>query len=53
VACVRMGAEQEMFLVDQHLRPAPIAVELLAGLDDPRLTTEIAVSISRPISRLS
>ena len=30
----RMGAEQEMFLVDRHLRPAPIAVELLAGLDD-------------------
>jgi CBS domain-containing protein len=38
----RMGAEQEMFLVDQHLRPAAIAVELLAGLEDPRLTTEIA-----------
>ena len=38
----RMGAEQEMFLVDQHLGPAPIAVELLAGLDDSRLTTEIA-----------
>ena len=38
----RMGAEQEMFLVDRSLRPAPIAVELLKGLDDPRLTTEIA-----------
>jgi len=38
----RMGAEQEMFLVDRHLRPAPIAVELLAGLKEPRLTTEIA-----------
>src|SRR5215813_9383474 len=38
----RMGAEQEMFLVDRNLRPAPIAVELLDGFDDSRLTTEIA-----------
>ncbi len=38
----RMGAEQEMFLVDQSLRPAPLAVELLEGFDEPRLTTEIA-----------
>lgn len=38
----RMGAEQEMFLVDQNVRPAPLAVEVLEGLADPRLTTEIA-----------
>src|SRR5512143_754432 len=38
----RVGAEQEMFLVDRNLRPAPLAVEVLDGLDDPRLTTEIA-----------
>jgi len=38
----RVGAEQEMFLVDQNLRPAPIAMEVLDGLTDPRLTTEIA-----------
>ncbi|HEX3083364.1 MAG TPA: glutamate-cysteine ligase family protein, partial [Pyrinomonadaceae bacterium] len=38
----RVGAEQEMFLVDQDLRPAPIAMEVLDGLTDPRLTTEIA-----------
>lgn len=38
----RIGAEQEMFLVDQNLRPAPIAMEVLDGLSDPRLTTEIA-----------
>ena len=38
----RMGAEQEMFLVDQNLRPAPLAVEVLERLSDPRLTTEIA-----------
>jgi CBS domain-containing protein/gamma-glutamyl:cysteine ligase YbdK (ATP-grasp superfamily) len=38
----RMGAEQEMFLVDRNLRPAPLAVEVLDGIDEPRLTTEIA-----------
>ena len=38
----RMGAEQEMFLVDRNLRAAPMAVELLDGLTDSRLTTEIA-----------
>lgn len=38
----RVGAEQEMFLVDRNLRPAPLAVEVLDSLDEPRLTTEIA-----------
>jgi CBS domain-containing protein len=38
----RVGAEQEMFLVDQNLRPAPIATEVLNGISEPRLTTEIA-----------
>src|SRR5437868_6522891 len=38
----RIGAEQEMFLVDQNLRPAPIATEVLNGMTEPRLTTEIA-----------
>src|SRR6476660_6292214 len=38
----RIGAEQEMFLVDRDLRPAPISMELLDGLSEPRLTTEIA-----------
>jgi len=38
----RVGAEQEMFLVDQNLRPAPIAIEVLNGAGEPRLTTEIA-----------
>ena len=38
----RIGAEQEMFLVDQNLRPAPVSVEVLAHANDPRLTTEIA-----------
>ena len=38
----RIGAEQEMFLVDRGLRPAPIAMEVLERAGDPRLTTEIA-----------
>lgn len=37
----RIGLEQEMFLVDDQWRPAPIATELLERLDDPRITTEI------------
>lgn len=37
----RIGLEQELFLVDEQWRPAPIAVELLELLDDPRVTTEI------------
>ena len=38
----KLGAEQEMFLVDQALRPTPLAVEVLASANDSRLTTEIA-----------
>ena len=38
----RIGAEQEMFLVDKGLRPAPVSVEVLQHANDPRLTTEIA-----------
>jgi CBS domain-containing protein/gamma-glutamyl:cysteine ligase YbdK (ATP-grasp superfamily) len=38
----RIGAEQEMFLVDRHMRPAPVAQEVIARAGDPRLTTEIA-----------
>jgi CBS domain-containing protein/gamma-glutamyl:cysteine ligase YbdK (ATP-grasp superfamily) len=37
----RIGAEQEMFLVDRFMRPAPLAAEVLEKVDDPRLTTEI------------
>jgi len=39
---VRIGAEQEMFLIDRELRPAPVAPEVLSEINDPRLTTEIA-----------
>lgn len=37
----RVGAEQEMFLVDAGLRPAPVAPQILQTLNEPRLTTEI------------
>ena len=38
----RIGAEQELFLVDQHWRPTPIATRVLEVVDDPRFTTELA-----------
>jgi CBS domain-containing protein/gamma-glutamyl:cysteine ligase YbdK (ATP-grasp superfamily) len=38
----RIGAEQEMFLVDKQLLPAPVALEVLQHANDSRLTTEIA-----------
>lgn len=38
----RIGAEQEMFLVDQTLSVAPVSTEVLATANDPRLTTELA-----------
>jgi len=37
----RIGAEQEMFLVDEVGRPVPLAVEVLDRLDE-RFTTELA-----------
>ncbi|MDX2042596.1 MAG: glutamate-cysteine ligase family protein [Acidobacteriota bacterium] len=37
----RIGAEQEMFLVDRAMRPAPVALEVLQAANDERLTTEI------------
>jgi CBS domain-containing protein/gamma-glutamyl:cysteine ligase YbdK (ATP-grasp superfamily) len=38
----RIGAEQEMFLIDRYLRPAPVSLEVLKEANDARLTTEIA-----------
>src|SRR5215218_9375407 len=38
----RIGAEQEMFLIDRYLRPAPVSLEVLQHANDARLTTEIA-----------
>ena len=37
----RIGAEQEMFLIDNAMHPAPLVEELIARAEDPRLTTEI------------
>lgn len=38
----RVGAEQEMFLIDRRGYPAPAGPEVLARLDDSRLTSELA-----------
>ena len=40
ITCI--GAEQEMFLIDRYLRPAPVSMEVLKQANDARLTTEIA-----------
>jgi CBS domain-containing protein/gamma-glutamyl:cysteine ligase YbdK (ATP-grasp superfamily) len=37
----RIGAEQEMFLIDRSMRPASVATEVLEKVNDSRLTTEI------------
>jgi CBS domain-containing protein len=39
----RIGAEQEMFLVDAARRPALRALEILEAANEPRLTTELAL----------
>jgi CBS domain-containing protein len=38
----RIGAEQEMFIVDKNCSPACKSVEILAGITDKRFTPEIA-----------
>lgn len=38
----RVGAEQEIFLVDEMYRPADIALDILKKLDHPQFTTELA-----------
>ncbi|HJX92513.1 MAG TPA: CBS domain-containing protein [Pyrinomonadaceae bacterium] len=38
----RLGAEQEMFLIDSNLRPAPVSAQVLSHVNESRLTTEIA-----------
>lgn len=38
----RIGAEQEMCLIDQTARPAMLALELLQNLKDEHFTTELA-----------
>lgn len=38
---LRIGAEQEMFLIDSSMHPAPLALEIMESAKDSRLTTEI------------
>ncbi len=38
----RIGAEQEVFLVDRLWRPAPAALQILEKVDHPDFTTELA-----------
>jgi CBS domain-containing protein len=40
---LRIGAEQEMFLVDSAMCPAPIATSVINDAEDSRLTTEIGL----------
>ncbi|MDX1385529.1 MAG: CBS domain-containing protein, partial [Thermoanaerobaculia bacterium] len=42
---IRMGAEQEMYLVDAEPPhwPLPIATDVLAGERDPKLSSELAL----------
>lgn len=39
----RIGAEQEMFLVDQASRPALKAMQVLESIEDPRFTHELGL----------
>ncbi len=38
----KIGAEQEICLIDEYFKPAPVAMELLEKLDDDNFTTELA-----------
>lgn len=38
----RIGAEQELYLVDNAWRPAPVLMEVLPKIDDEHFTTELA-----------
>ncbi|MCB9251996.1 MAG: CBS domain-containing protein [Flavobacteriales bacterium] len=39
---IRIGAEQELFLVDENWRPAALSGEILERIGDPHFTTELA-----------
>lgn len=39
----RIGAEQELFLVDEHWQPAPLALQVLEALDDPHFGPELGL----------
>lgn len=39
---IHIGAEQEICLVDENFKPAPVSMEILEQLDNPHFTTELA-----------
>lgn len=39
----RIGAEQEFFLVDEHMDPAPLGMKLLESMNNPCFTNELAL----------
>ncbi|MFT7480992.1 MAG: hypothetical protein ACI80N_004310, partial [Gammaproteobacteria bacterium] len=39
----RIGAEQEMVLIDESLRPATTAMKILDRVEDGRITTELGI----------
>lgn len=39
---IHIGAEQELCLVDKHLKPAPKAMEVLSRIEDDSFVTELA-----------
>lgn len=39
----RIGAEQELFLIDSTMHPAPLATKIIEAANDARLTTEIGL----------
>lgn len=39
----RIGAEQEVFLLDSSFRPAPLALKMLEILQEPHYTTELGL----------
>lgn len=39
---VRIGAEQEMCLVDDEFRPSPKSLDIIEAIHDPHFTTELA-----------
>ena len=39
---IRIGAEQEICLVDEHGKPAPMSMEILEALNHPSFTTELS-----------
>lgn len=39
----RIGAEQELFLVDQDWRPTPLSLEIMKQVEDDHFTPELAL----------